>query len=85
MNDMLIARTPVVSSCIASIGYAEETRILEVEFRSGAVYRYFLVPGGIHAALMAAASKGAYLNLCIKGRFPESRSSTPTAVGGCRS
>ena len=33
-------REPVSSSMIAAIGYDEEAEMLEVEFVSGAVYRY---------------------------------------------
>ena len=67
MND-IVARVPVESTCIVSIGYAESAKTLEVEFQSGAVYRYLDVFPEIHVALMAAASKGAYLNRYIKGR-----------------
>jgi hypothetical protein len=82
MNNIVIARAPVESSCIASVGYADTAKTLEVEFRSGAVYRYFGVPPETHLALMGAASKGAYLNRYIKGRHAETRqqpqrSSTP--------
>lgn len=68
MNNVVIARAPVESSCIVSIGYAETARMLEVEFQSGTVYRYLDVLPEIHVALMEAASKGAYLNRYIKGR-----------------
>jgi hypothetical protein len=70
MNNIAIARAPVESSCIVSIGYAESARTLEVEFQSGAVYRYFEVLPEIHIAIMQAASKGAYLNRYIKGCHP---------------
>lgn len=66
-----INRTSVESSCIASVGYAETTMTLEVEFQSRAVYRYVGVPREIHAGIIAAISKGAYLNRYIKGRYPE--------------
>lgn len=77
MNNLVIARAPVESSCIVSIGYAESARTLDVEFQSGAVYRYFDVLPEIHVALMQAASKGAYLNRFIKGRHPMIRKDFP--------
>jgi hypothetical protein len=71
MNNHVIQRVPVVSSCIASFGYLETMLTLEIEYRSGAVYRYFFVPANVHAALMAAPSKGGFLNHHIRGRYPE--------------
>ncbi len=62
-------RVSVVSSNIAAIGYNQETRTLEVEFRDGAVYEYYDVPPNEHAALMNAASHGKYLHTCIRDRY----------------
>ena len=60
-------RVAVDSTSIASIGYEPRRRELEVEFRqSGGVYRYFDVPSEKYAELMAAGSKGAYLNQVFK-------------------
>ena len=70
MNNPVIIRTPVHSSCIASVGYAETAVTLEVEFRSGAVYRYAGVPREVHAAIVAASSKGTCFNKYVKGRYP---------------
>jgi hypothetical protein len=62
-------RVPVNSSSIASIGYAPEQRVLELEFRqSGEVCQYFDVPAEEHTAFLAADSKGTYLNLHFKPR-----------------
>lgn len=62
-------RLPVESSSIASIGYAPQQRVLELEFRqSGEVYQYFDVPAEDHAAFLAAESKGTYLNQHFKPR-----------------
>lgn len=59
-------RQSVSSSNIASIGYEEASGTLEVEFLSGSIYRYFGVPAGVHAGLMAASSHGSYFNANIK-------------------
>lgn len=59
-------RIPVASSNCASVGYDIATRILEVEFKRGGVYRYFDVPASEHAALIAAPSVGGYLDAHIK-------------------
>jgi hypothetical protein len=60
-------RVSVDSSSIASIGYAREQQVLELEFRqSGEVYQYFDVTADEHTAFLAAESKGTYLNLHFK-------------------
>ncbi len=62
-------RVWVDSSSIASIGYEAATRELEIEFReSGDVYRYFDVPEEEYAAILAADSRGTYLNQVFKER-----------------
>jgi len=60
----------VESSTLAAVGYDEDSKLLEVEFRSRAVYHYFGVPGGVHQALLSAPSKGSCFNRTIRGRFP---------------
>lgn len=62
-------RTPVTSSSINSIGYDAETKILEVEFNTGAIYRYLNVTESEYAGLMDAESVGAYFSKHIKGKY----------------
>jgi len=59
-------RTPVTSSNIVSIGYDVDTRTLEVEFNSGAVYQYSNVPEDVYNELISASSIGAYFASGIK-------------------
>jgi hypothetical protein len=59
--------TPVVSSNVAAVGYADTT--LTVRFNSGAVYEYLGVPSEVHEKLMAADSVGQYLNKFVKPVF----------------
>ncbi len=66
-------RKPVASSNIAQIGYDRVTQTLEVEFLSGFVYQYFDVPEAVHEALMAAPSKGEFLNTHVKGTYRYAR------------
>ena len=62
-------REVVDSKSIASIGYAPQRSVLEIEFQeSGDVYRYFGVSAEEHAEFMAAPSKGAYLNQVFKAK-----------------
>lgn len=60
---------PVDSSSIAAVGYVPLRRELIVQFRErDAVYAYENVTESEFRALLAAASKGRYLNLWIKPR-----------------
>src|ERR1022692_2435906 len=61
--------TAVQSATLAAIGYDDARGILQLEFRSRAVYRYFGVPGAVYDALLAAPSRGSYFNRAIRGRF----------------
>ena len=64
---------PVASSNIRAVGYDSQTQTLEVEFHSGWVYQYYGVPDNMHDQMMQATSKGKFLNLYIKNRYPYSR------------
>ena len=64
-----IRREAVESTSITSIGFHTELRVLEIEFRSGALYRYFAVPPAIFEALQKAESKGRYFSQTIRGKF----------------
>ena len=66
-------RRPVTSSNIASIGYDENARILEIEFKSGAVYQYLDVPQEVYVELMGSESHGKYLAARVKGNYEFSR------------
>ena len=56
----------VESSNIMSVGYDPVNMILEVEFKTGAVYQYYEVPQRIYDGLMAADSHGTYLAAYVK-------------------
>lgn len=62
-------REPVSSSVIASLGYSDEARVLEVEFHTGRVYQYFLVPRAVYEKLLRAASIGAFFNQEVRPNF----------------
>jgi hypothetical protein len=65
--------TAVESTTFAIVAYDEARELLQLEFRSRAVYVYFDVPGGIHEGLLRAASRGRYFNTEIRGRFRHAR------------
>lgn len=59
-------RTIVISSNLASVGYDAESSMLEVQFKNGSVYRYIGIPVSVYEGLMAASSKGSYLDSHVK-------------------
>jgi KTSC domain len=61
--------TAVESTTLAALAYDDARKILQLEFRSRAIYRYFGVPAAVHTALLQAPSKGQYFNQEIRGRF----------------
>jgi hypothetical protein len=61
--------TAVESSALATVSYDESNALLQLEFRSRAVYHYFAVPAAAHEALLAATSQGIYFNRAIRGRY----------------
>jgi hypothetical protein len=63
-------RQPVESSNLASVGYQPSTRMLEVEFMRGGVYRYSDVPQDVFDELIAAPSPGSYFAVHIKNTYP---------------
>ncbi|MFK4836780.1 KTSC domain-containing protein [Microbacterium sp. ZW T2_14] len=63
-------RHHIDSTAIASAGYDAATAMLEIEFTSGDVYRYFAVPPSIHRGLRAAESAGRFFRERIRDVYP---------------
>ena len=59
----------VDSSNIEQIGHDGDAQELYVRFLSGALYVYSGVPQEVFDELMAAPSKGSYLNRAVKGVY----------------
>lgn len=53
---------PVVSDSLAAVGYDLASKTMRVAFLRGASYNYLEVPVEMHAALMAATSKGKHMH-----------------------
>jgi hypothetical protein len=62
-------RKPVSSSMIASVGYLARSRMLEIEFVSGSIYRYLDVDKEVYDDFMEAPSKGTFFNAHIKDEY----------------
>jgi KTSC domain-containing protein len=58
------------SALLAAISYDSGRQLLDVEFRSGELYRYFHVPAASYDGLLQADSKGSYFNRRIRNHFP---------------
>jgi hypothetical protein len=62
-------RVALDSTLLASAGHDSRRHLLEVQFRTGELYRYFNVPSACYRALLRADSKGRYFNSNIRNRF----------------
>jgi hypothetical protein len=62
-------RQAVVSSNIASIGYDQQTKVLEVEFKSGTVYQYTDVPAVLFDQLVQSPSVGKHFGEHVRSKF----------------
>ena len=74
-------RVPLISSTLSWVAYSPGPALLEVEFRSGEIYRYFDVPQRTYHQLLQAESKGAYLNLNIRKSFSFKRITQASGAG----
>ena len=64
-----IPRQRVESSAIAGVGYSKRRHILEIEFVSGAIYRYLDVPSAVHRDIMSAESKARFYDSKIRRHY----------------
>jgi hypothetical protein len=75
MEDGTMSRclyTTLDSSLLKAAAYSSD-ETLQLEFRTGPVYRYFGVPSAIFQNLITATSKGAYFNRNVRNSFPHQR------------
>jgi KTSC domain len=68
-----IPMMPVNSAMARSIGYSETEQVLQVEFSSGAVYKYSDVEPETWESLQDADSTGGFFNSAIKGCYASQR------------
>lgn len=72
-------RVALHSTLLASAGHDSRRRLLDVEFRTGELYRFFNVPSACYRELLGADSKGRYFNSSIRNRFPYQHLSRPAS------
>ena len=65
MNEMRVE-----STALRALAYDGDRGVLQLEFRTRAIYPYYGVPLAVYKALLGASSKGSYFNRVIRGRFP---------------
>jgi predicted nucleic acid-binding protein len=75
-------RQRVESTTVRSVGYQRRSRILEIEFQSGAVYQYVDVPARVYEKFWKAESKGKYFNCEIRDAYAVVRVQRSRAAGG---
>jgi hypothetical protein len=66
---ILLERLPIKSVILRSVGYDENKKILEIEFRSRLVYQYSGVPSKVYADLMHSSAVGKYFSDKVRTRF----------------
>jgi KTSC domain-containing protein len=67
-----VERVRLRSKAVVSAGYDAATRQLELEFRSGHVYRYEGVAPTVFEWLLRIENKGGFVRRMIQGKYPES-------------
>jgi hypothetical protein len=63
----------IESTTLRTVTYDEPSQQLHLEFRDGATYIYFDVPGCVYRALVGAPSKGQSFNIRVRNHFPSER------------
>ena len=66
-------RIQLDSTSLNTVRYLEPQALMELEFKSGEVYRYLGVPAATYRGLLGAESKGKYFNCQIRNRFSYTR------------
>ena len=66
-------RVTVTSTTVASAGYDDSARVMEIEFTGGAVYRYDGVPRQVFEEMLAAESVGRYFNEHVRDVYAFTR------------
>ncbi len=61
--------TKVDSTTLRAFAYDDGRELLQLEFRTRAIYHYYGVPAAVYEGLLGAPSKGSYFNREIRGRF----------------
>jgi hypothetical protein len=69
LNIPTVERVKLQSRSVKATSYDPGRALLEVEFHSGAIYRYGGVPARVYQEFLAAESHGRYFNQNIRNRY----------------
>ncbi len=69
----MVKRERLESSVIRSVGYDASVGVMEIEFGSGEVYRFFAVPPSTHRALRDAPSAGRFFAERVRPVYPSEK------------
>lgn len=72
----------IQSKAVHRIRYDEDSAVLEVEFASSLIYRYFDVPRGVYEWLVKADSKGRFINRLVKEQYRYERVDSAESPNG---
>jgi hypothetical protein len=64
-----MARVNLNSTLLNAATYQDQSALLELEFRSGAIYHYSGVPAQTYQQLLRAQSQGGFFNRHIRNHF----------------
>lgn len=78
-----IAMLPVSSSMANGIGYDEQRKVLQVEFKNGSVYQYSEVESETWESFRSADSVGKFFNAEIRGSYYSERIEETDTLDGC--
>jgi hypothetical protein len=77
-------RVDLQSTMLQAAAYHGHLASLDLEFRGGAIYRYFGVPAQTYEDLLLAGSKGNYFNHHIRNRFAYTQVQHAVSPSGSR-
>jgi len=64
-----MTRNKVMSSNISSVGYDEESKVMEVEFKNGRVYTVHDIPKDEHEKMINSSSISGHYHANIKNNY----------------
>jgi hypothetical protein len=68
-----MARVALQSTSLNAATYRDRSAVLELEFGSGAIYRYAGVPEQVYRELLKAESKGRHFHQHIRNHFTNTK------------
>jgi hypothetical protein len=61
-----LKRVPVQSRILKTVAYDESLHVMEVEYHTGSIYRYYDIPLEVYKAMFSEHSPGSFWNAYLK-------------------